>query len=94
MIDAQQGMSVSYTFAGTSTKQALLNELDNATATQRRRRRRRAPVSRFIGAHDSQICPAYDIDGYEATKAKGKELNDRKKGLFLRDKPGDDDDAY
>ena len=28
------------------------------------------------------------------TKAKGKELKDRKAGKFLRMKPGDDDDAY
>ena len=37
--------------------------------------------------------PAIAID-YSPFRATGKELEDRKNGIFLREKPGDDDDRY
>ena len=40
-----------------------------------------------------QTSPAVVLD-YSPTRATGKELEDRKKGVFKRTKPGDDDDAY
>ena len=35
-----------------------------------------------------------EVVDYSPSRATGKELEDRKKGIFKREKPGDDDDRY
>ena len=41
-----------------------------------------------------QVAPAIVVDGYEETRATGQEAVDRKAGVYKRERPGDDDDAY